>query len=398
MKRCLVLAAALLAAACSPSATPTPAPPQRNPPTMEAPAWQQVVAESAVPVTAGNATQIALLGRLDQPETPSTLFDHTVSPDGTRLAALNNEEILAWDLLTGQIVFHTARASATRLFYASDKTELYAVDPNALVQVLDAGTGSTLTSFQAHNRYGGLIAFDPDNDRLAFGGQDGTVKVWDLFERQSMITLNAHTTPITALGFSGDGLRLATASGDGFLRLWQWEDGEQVAALAIVDEAPQRLAVSPDGSQVVYATSEGIWLWRVAEGSGTPLTLEGGTNPLLLYSNDGRLLLIGTRSTGLALWNAETLQRMGALAEVQGSQVSAEFSPDSQLLLTSAFGGGVALWNLAQTSADTLNRATLPTGAAQIYAVAWTDDSRLLLLFDATGPVYVWGVGTNSAG
>ena len=32
---------------------------------------------------------------------------------------------------------------------------------------------------------------------------------------------------------------------------------------------------------------------------------------------------------------------------------------------------------------------------AAIYAVEWTDDGRLLLLFDASGPVYVWGLGAE---
>jgi WD40 repeat protein len=389
LNRYLIAAVLLTLAACAPASTATPQPPQRNPPTLEAPAWS----ESAEAITVDNAARLALLGRLDQPETSATLFDHAVSPDGIRLAALNNDEILAWDLLTGQLVFHTARSNATRLFYSSDKTELYAVDPNALTLILNAETGSTVNTLTGHNRYAGIIAFDPQNDRLAFGGSDGTVKVWEMFERQSLRTLNAHSASVTALAFSGDGSLLATASADGSLRLWDWQNGQQAAELTVEGDAPQRLVFSADDAQIAFGAGQGVSLWSPGSSFATPLANRVGANPLLLYSTDGQFLLTGARASGLALWNPQTNAQIGALLEATGNQISADFSPDSRMLLTSALGGEVSLWNLTGAAGTLLSRADLSTGEAQIYAVEWTDDGRLLLLFDATGPVYAWGIG-----
>lgn len=393
MTRWIFCAALLLTAACAPSSTIANTPPQRNPPTLEASGWR----DSAEAITLQNAAQVALLGRLDQPETSTTLFDHTVSPDGTRLAALNNDEILAWDLLTGQLVFHTARNNLTHLFYASDKTELYGVDSVATVVVLDAETGSVKTTFAGHNAYSGVVTFDAENDRMALGGRDGTVKVWELFERQALITLNAHPAQVLALDFSDDGTLLASAGGDGITRVWDWQTNQQIAELTLEGDAPQRLAFAPSGEQLALGTPAGVWLWGLNDSPPVALSGGGGANPLIEYAPDDAYLLSGARSSGLTLWNPQTQILIGDLPDVQGSQISADFSPEGTMLLTSALGGSVSLWNLSETGGEALSRANLPTGASQIYAVEWTDDSRLLLLFDATGPVYIWGIGAATS-
>jgi WD40 repeat protein len=386
---------ALLLAACLPSAV-TDQPPQRNPPTLEAPVWHEAVE----PITTDNASRVALLGRLDQPETSSTPFDHTISPDATRFAALNNEEILAWNLLTGQLVFRTARNNVTRLFYSSDKTELYAVDPHALVLILDAETGSTNTTLAGHSDYAGAIAFDAENDRMALGGRDGTVKIWDMFERTLLVTFTAHSAPIAALAFSSDGTQLVTASGDGTARTWDWQNGQQTAEYDIGTDLPQRIAFAPEGGQVALGSERSARLWSLTDPSlSRPLAIEqGGANQLLMYAPTGDYLVCGSRAFGLTLWNPRNGTWLGTLPEVQGSQISADFAPDGVLLITSSLGGPVTLWNLTQATDQTLNRADLPVGTVQIYAVAWTEDSRLLLLLDATGPVYAWGIGRAADG
>ena len=64
-----------------------------------------------------------------------------------------------------------------------------------------------------------------------------------------------------------------------------------------------------------------------------------------------------------------------------------------RLLLTAVLNGKVSLWNLVQVTASTVNQANLDVGTQQILNVEWTDDSRLLMFFDASGPIYLWGIG-----
>lgn len=389
MRRLIVLAACVLLAACSPAATPAP----RNPPTLVAP--PQFV-EADQPITLANVSAVKYLGRLDPPGTLTSLFSHALSPDATRLVALNNDQVLAWNLLDGSLLFQTSRGSITQIFYSSDKTEVYGLDASGLVTVMDANTGAVKGSFQGQPNFNGTVAYSPDSGWLALGGSDGAIKVWDTYARQSLVTINAHSSPIGALTFSADGDTLVSAGEEGVLRLWHWRDRAMTAEHK--PEQPlviRRLAYAPDGSYVGIGTDHDARLWTQSSDQVYVLdTGRGGAIQVLQFAPDSHTLLAGNQGAGLSLWNLTSGTLAARLPDTQGDSIAAAFSPDGALLLTSVMNGKVAVWNLSQMSGSTVNQAALNVGTGQILDLDWTSDSRLLLFFDTGGPVYLWGAGS----
>ena len=380
----------LLLAACS-NATPTANAP-RNPPTLAAPT-QFVEAET--PISLNNVADLRYLGRLDQPGTLSTIFASTLSPDATRLVGLNNEELLAWDLLTGKVLFETARGEVTRLFYASDKTEIYGTSADGIVGVYDANSGALKTTF-AGNSNTTAVAFSADAGWLAVGANDGTIKVWDSYARQLLVTLDSQDGQITALVFSADGDQLVSAGNNGMMRRWRWRDSQQIAEHAL--DAPirvQALAFSPDNQTLAIGTNRDAQLWSLIDATQLRVlsTGQGGGGQILRFAPNGRYLLTGNRTSGLSLWEPGTAALASRLPDTQGDNVAAAFSPDGSLLLTTVLGGQISLWNLVQLTGESVAQSRIDVGTDRILSVDWTDDGLLLLFFDAGGPVYLWGVG-----
>jgi WD40 repeat protein len=65
------------------------------------------------------------------------------------------------------------------------------------------------------------VAFSPDSQRLATGGSDGKVEIWDVITGQNVLSLAAHQGWIGALAFTSDGHRFASLGRmDHSLKIW----------------------------------------------------------------------------------------------------------------------------------------------------------------------------------
>lgn len=388
----LLLSGLLLLAACVPTIPPPPTPtgfvPQmRGAATATPVPW----VEGAAAITLDNVAQITRLGRLDARDTRSTVFAYAFSPDGTRLVGLNNDQLIAWNLLTGEIVFNTARGSAEAVYYAPDKSEIYTLDDEGTIYIHDADTGAEKDTLAAQTQYARVAAFYADDGWLALGALNGEVKVWDLAARQSIVTIQAHDAPVDTLAFSADGEQLATAGQDGTVMVWDWRNRQSRLAL---EGLALRLAFSPDGVQLAVGQETAIDLWNIA-GAERVHRLEtgtGGARDVLLYAPDGRYLLNGGGIPAMMIWDAQTGEFVNSLPDVGGESTSAAFSPDGALLATSVLGGPVTLWNVTQINDSTLTRANLDFGTPQALYVDWSPDGFLLTIFEAAGSIQVWGI------
>jgi WD40 repeat protein len=84
-------------------------------------------------------------------------------------------------------------------------------------QVWDAAAGRLLFTVGSTARH--AYALSANNELVATGSADGTVRVWDARGRL-LARLVAHHQAIKRLAFSADGSRLLAQSEDGFASLW----------------------------------------------------------------------------------------------------------------------------------------------------------------------------------
>ncbi|NWF67611.1 MAG: hypothetical protein HXY40_00855 [Chloroflexi bacterium] len=354
--------------------------------------------ESVEPISSANIAHIENLGQLQNPDPITTVFAYALSPDSTRLAGLNNTLLLGWDLVTGQLLYTTDRAGATRVFYSPEKTELYTTDEVALVNVYSEN-GLFQNSFVGHNAYNpNIVAYQPEDGWLAFGGTDGTVKVWDTAARQSLVTIAAHEFYVNSLAFSPAGTLLASGGDERVVNVWDWQTRTRLLQITL-DAIPTRLLFSPDGAQLAVGTQNDIRLYNTADGTlqHTLATGNRGVTEVMLYDPNGRYLVNGGGIANMQIWDPATGMLVGQIPGFGNARLSADFSPDGSTMITSMVGGGVALWDLTQITDETVRRADLPVGVTTTLMVDWTDDGRLMVMLDAVGTISVWGISPRGA-
>jgi WD40 repeat protein len=79
---------------------------------------------------------------------------------------------------------------------------------------------SPVTVLTGHTDEVYAVAFHPDGTRLATGGRDGAVWLWDLARGEEIVRMPGHKGYVWSLAFSPDGTTLASGSGDFTVRLW----------------------------------------------------------------------------------------------------------------------------------------------------------------------------------
>jgi hypothetical protein len=344
-------------------------------------------------------------GRVEGSFDASPLHPTGLALRGSRVAAARGDgAILAWDLARG-VALATLDVGRARLAWAADGT-LVVATPTRVQRwelpiptrphVLDAGAGVS------------GIALSPDGARVAAGGGDGRVRVFDVVSGRQEATLSWQDGVAKDVAFSPDGAFMAAiAANDDAVPVWRVADW--TVAWRIPAGKGRRIAWTGDGVIVApYVPHASAWrglVGTIVHPRGL-LDLEADGSGAVGLDGDGDLVRIGR---GVIASRPEAVAAAPAgeqVAVIEGDRwilLGADGRVETERPLGSAgldvavsgdqvavahLDGTITLWSRAGTL-----RARLSGHLGRVASLAFSADGGWLYSGSWDGTVRSWKVG-----
>ena len=310
----------------------------------------------------------------------------TFSPDG-RFIAKGGDEFQLWEIAAQrQVSLQDDLPDTNVLRFSNDsRTFVCLGEEGDKIYRIDVETGKhTVIDLQKESAYLHLIDCALTEGKIAIGGRNGSLEVWDTTTGEKLSTLREKGKRVDmpdyftqknraiTMKFSPDGTRLAAGNLDTTIQIWDTTSGEELIVL-----------------QTSIKDSN---MWFLSRGNGkaivnNPMKEQGNARPATLaFSPDGSLLACGSEDSTIKLWNTITGELIATFTGHLSNVNHFDFSPDGNMLASGSSGGTIRFWDINTKEA----LKTTIIGHMWMRKASFLGDGSKLASVFSNGIITVW--------
>jgi serine/threonine protein kinase len=279
------------------------------------------------------------------------------------------------------------------------------VQPATYIKAPTRITGPSQT-YRGHSKEVYALSWSPDNKRIASGGTDETVQIWDPASGRRVLTYYGHSHRIgkglvQAVMWSPGGSHIASGSWDKTVRVWHANTGNTISTYRSYYDLVEAVAWSPDGRYIASGNRNGtVHVWDVSTGKKVRTFLGHYTKGphvdvvAVAWSPDGKRIASASWDGTVKVWNAFKQGKRNDYLIFRGhpERVNAlAWSPDSTRIVS---GGREQLVRVWDSSSGRLI-LTYRGHTAYVVSVAWSPDGACIASAGADKIVQVWHAATG---
>ena len=198
------------------------------------------------------------------------------------------------------------------------------------------------------------LAYAPDGQTIATGGDDGKVKVWSTHSGFCFVTFTEHSASISAVSFAKHGSVLFSASLDGTVRafdLIRYRNFRTFTSPSPVQFSC--LAVDPSGEVVAAGSTDSfeVFLWSVQTGKLLDVLAghEGPVSSLAFSPSGTNQLASGSWDRTIRIWNVFGRSRAVEPFSLTSDVLALSFRPDGKELAVSTLDGQITFFDIQES-------------------------------------------------
>jgi WD40 repeat protein len=279
------------------------------------------------------------------------------------------------------------------LTWSPDNMRIASGGKDTTVQIWEALSGQQLSGYRGHTNWVASVAWSSNGAYIVSGDYNGSVQVWDPGTRKTIFN-GSHGAQVQCVAWSPDSKHVVSGGDNTILKVWDpfsrtlvfsYQGHTAGSNIYVVD-----VAWSPDGSRIASACDDQtVRVWDATNGQTTFLVYKHQTSsPLwaVAWSPDGHYIASGSKDAKVEVWDASSGKRITVYRGHSNSVNAVVWSPSGTMIASVSYDGTVQVWQ----ALDGTHILTYNGHTGSVDDVMWSSNGVSIASCGADNTAQVW--------